>query len=134
MADGGSGPDRVKAELRAAGVPAWAPYSPDDDEVAARYYMWVQSGAVEGRLLLRPDANEPESVTGLLDVCRDQLAGNAAAGLPVDLDAPASLVLVGSNGRIGHGTLGQEGRDMLPLRTLLTLAHDTLSRRLRNAQ
>ena len=120
---------RVKRTLLEAGVPGWAPFGLDDDLIPGRYYMWVVGGVVEGRLLIAPGADESKAVVGLLKACSDHISGDVEhPPRPTDLDAPTTLILLTSNGRLGNGRLGRIDADTLPLRTLLSLAQDALAR------
>jgi len=117
--------DQVRGELRAAGVPRWAwTSSSDDPQSAARYYAWVEEGAVHSRLLMAEGADRSEATRELIRSC-NEFEADEGPFPAVDFDQPSSLLVIRPTG-VGHGPLGRPAGDLMPLRELLQRARQEL--------
>jgi hypothetical protein len=107
----------AKERIRSAGVPGWAPWSPDDADHPC-FYLWVDdTGEVRSALVGRPDDDARRM---LLAECRSMLAGAGRPGAPaIDVAQPTAVVLVSLNGS-GHGVLARSVHR--PLGEMLSLA------------
>ena len=117
---------RLKDQLRAAGVPEWAPVggSPPHEE-PGQYYAWIESGRLEGRLLLADGADELRVLGDLIRVCNQNEAGRLPSeGVSVE---KVALLVIRAGGGLGYGPLGRPPGDLVPFETLREFAVDALT-------
>ena len=113
-------------ELRAAGVPSWAPRSAEASDGV--FYTWNTSTGVDGYLFLSDGTDRSFTIHCLLDMIEEAVENDASnSPKPTDLDQSVAAVVVRTGGALGHGPLGQAQQDLRPLRDLLVHAAQVLT-------
>ncbi len=118
--------DPERELLTEAGIPSWAPYSPQAVDHPC-FYSWVHDdGSLRGALVGTADV---DALGRLTDPCRRVLMGREQrrpGSAPIDLDGLVALIHVQPEG-VGRGPLGRAA--LRPLRDLLEFAVVELMKR-----
>jgi hypothetical protein len=120
-------------ELRAAGVPPWAPRSTQPSD--GIFYLWNVGPVLADHLFITDTADRPRTIRRLLEAIDETIERSPSTSpRPTDFDQPVAIIIVrsglsdGAGRGVGHGPLSRPTEDLRPLRDLLSHATQDLRR------
>jgi hypothetical protein len=125
---GALGSRSQRAERAAAGIPEWVPYGSEPLAGAGSYYLWLEDGRWQHRLLVNP-TRAAVALPRLLDAIEGYRTNRMGSPTPVDLQQATGLLIVRAGGGVGTGMLSRPPSALRTLAAFLDYAEADLRSR-----